>query len=170
MKAATRRRALGRLLAGTAALLGPTASGPAHAAPAGPGEPVRWPPVALLDGTPWAPPAAGEAAVVVFWSMHCPFCRRHNAHLQELYEAARGKPLRVLGVVRERDTAAVQRYLQALGWSFPNTHDTTPMAAALSERRMIPLTVTVDRRGRLLQVLPGEMFEDDLLELRRLTA
>jgi ArsR family transcriptional regulator len=28
-------------------------------------------------------------------------------------------------------------------------------------RRIIPLTVTVDRGGRLLQMIPGEMFESD---------
>jgi hypothetical protein len=31
--------------------------------------------------------------------------------------------------------------------------------------------VTVDRQGRLKQVIPGEMFEDDVMELlKRLTA
>jgi hypothetical protein len=29
----------------------------------------------------------------------------------------------------------------------------------------MPLTVTVDRRGRLRQVIPGEMFEADVMEL-----
>ena len=33
---------------------------------------------------------------------------------------------------------------------------------------MIPLTVTVDRQGRLLQAIPGEMFEEDVMELQRL--
>ena len=33
---------------------------------------------------------------------------------------------------------------------------------------MIPLTATVDRSGRLQQVIPGEMFEEDVLELTRL--
>ena len=46
--------------------------------------------------------------------------------------------------------------------------DQAPLAAALSARRVIPLTVTVDRAGRLLQVIPGEMFEDDVLELLQL--
>ena len=48
------------------------------------------------------------------------------------------------------------------------TLDAAPMAAALTTRRMIPLTVTVARDGRLKQVIPGEMFEDDVMELARL--
>lgn len=35
-------------------------------------------------------------------------------------------------------------------------------------RRIIPLNVTVDRGGRLLHVIPGEMFESDVLELLQL--
>jgi hypothetical protein len=44
------------------------------------------------------------------------------------------------------------------------------MAAALSTRNMIPLTVTVDRQGRLKQVIPGEMFEEDVLDLQKLAS
>ncbi len=142
---------------------------PVRAAPAAAGEAVRWPEVTLLDGRPWAAPRA-EAAVVVFWSLTCPFCRRHNEHVERLFQAARGKPLRVLGVVRERDSAAVRRTMQSVGWTFPVTADTAAMAAALTERRMTPVTVTVDRAGRLRQVIAGEMFEEDVLELLQLAA
>jgi len=142
---------------------------PVRAAPAAAGEAVRWPEVTLLDGRPWAAPRA-EAAVVVFWSLTCPFCRRHNEHVERLFQAARGKPLRVLGVVRERDNAAVRRTMQSVGWTFPVTADTAAMAAALTERRMTPVTVTVDRAGRLRQVIAGEMFEEDVLELLQLAA
>ena len=33
---------------------------------------------------------------------------------------------------------------------------------------MIPLTVVVDRQGRLKQVIPGEMFEEDVLDLLKI--
>ena len=141
----------------------------AGAAPAAPGQPVAWPALRLLDGTELAPAHwNGRAAVVVFWSTTCPFCRRHNQHVQALYRAAAGQPLTVLAVARDRDVAAVQRYVQQQGYRFPVTMDYAPMAAALSRRNMIPLTVTVDLQGRLKQVFPGEMFEEDLLEMLQL--
>jgi thiol:disulfide interchange protein len=71
----------------------------------------------------------------------------------------------VLTVVRERDAAAVRRHLARRGWTFPVTLDSAPLAAALAARNVVPLTVVVDAQGRLKQVLPGEMFEEDLLEL-----
>jgi thiol-disulfide isomerase/thioredoxin len=149
--------------------LGPLAAGTSLAAPAAPGALVDWPEVTLLDGGRFgAAQVAGHAAVVVFWSLTCPFCRRHNQHVEKLHRAAAGKAVRVLGVARDRDAAAVARYAQAQGYSFPITMDSTAMAAALTTRKLIPLTVTIDRQGRLKQVIPGEMFEEDVMELLQL--
>lgn len=141
---------------------------PAIAAPAR-GEAVSWPAIALLDGTPWlAGRARDSAVVVVFWSLTCPYCERHNAHVARLHRAAAGRPLSVLGAVRERDADAVRRHMAQRGWGFPVTLDGAALGAALSPRRSVPLTVTVDRHGQLQEVIPGEMFEDDVMGLLKL--
>lgn len=165
-----RRTLLSRLApAILAAPLAPWMRG-ASAAAAARGEAVVWPSVALLDGTPWpAEQVRGQAVVVVFWRLDCPYCERHNAHLDKLYRAAAGKPLTVLGVVvRERDARAVRQHMARRGWQFPVTLDAAPLSAVLSERRSVPLTVSVDRQGRLREVIPGEMFEDDMLGFLKL--
>jgi thiol-disulfide isomerase/thioredoxin len=160
------------LLAAPAALL--LAAGAARAQPAAalqPGQMVSWPEVTLLDGSRYssAPAANGSrAAVVVFWSTTCPFCRNHNQHVEKLHRAAAGQGLAVLGVARERDAAAVRRYAQQQGYSFPITLDHAALSAALANRRVVPLTVTIDRQGRFKQAIPGEMFEEDVLELLQL--
>jgi len=160
-----RRHAVAALAAATA----PAWWRAAAAAPAAPGQPVAWPEVTLLEGGRFGPAQAeGHALVVVFWSTSCPFCRRHNQHVEKLHRAAAGHRLSVLGVARDRDPAAVHRHAREHGYTFPITLDHAPLAAALSARRIIPLTVTVDRAGRLLQVIPGEMFESDVLELLQL--
>lgn len=141
---------------------------PSRAAPAQPGQPVDWPDVTLLDGSRLsAAQLQSQPAVVVFWTTSCPFCRRHNQHVEKLHRAAlaAGSPLRVLGAAKERDAALVRRYAQQQGYSFPITLDHAALAAALSERKVIPLTAVIDAQGRLRQVLPGEMFEEDVLEL-----
>jgi hypothetical protein len=155
----TRRHLLGSLAA--------VAAAPLQAAPPSPGKPVRWPEVTLLDATRWAP-AVDRAQVVVFWSVTCPFCKRHNAHVDKLYRAASDGGPQVLTVSRDRDAAAVRRYLAANGYAFPVSMDHEVMAAALSTRRIIPLTLLVDRAGRLKQAIPGEMFEEDVMELLKL--
>ena len=161
-----RRRVVAATLGAAAASAAPW---PCAAAPAQPGQAVAWPEVRLLDGSRWgSADARGNAVVVVFWSVTCPYCQRHNAHLERLRQLAAGKRLLVLGVAREPDAEAVRRKMAQHGWRFAVTLDDAPMAQALSLRRLVPLTVTVDREGRLQQVIPGEMFEDDVLELLRL--
>ena len=163
-----RRNVLAALVGAT---WGPMLMGEATAAPAAAGEVVQWPQVGLLGGGQWtAAQAEGKAVVAVFWSTTCPFCRRHNAHIEKLREAAAGKPLALITIARDKDPQAVQRYLERQGWRFPVTLEAAPMSAALSTRNVIPLTVTVDRHGRLLQVIPGEMFEEDVLDLLKLSA
>ncbi len=134
-----------------------------------PGQAVAWPEVTLLDGTGWGPAKAqGRHVIVVFWSITCPFCLRHNAHIEKLRRAATGRPLEIITVTRDKDSAAVKTYLARHGYGFQVTMAQDAMAAALSKRKVIPLTVTVDRQGRLGQVIPGEMFEDDVMEWLRL--
>ena len=167
MMALDRRRMLATVAAGALAAAGR----PARAAPASPGEAVRWPQVRLLDGARWsAAQAEGKAVVAVFWSSTCPYCRRHNAHVEKLRQAASGRPLELITIARDDDPATVQRLLSRQGWQFAVTLDQAAMRDALSTRNMIPLTVTVDRQGRLKQVIPGEMFEEDVLDLQKLAA
>ena len=117
-----------------------------------------------MDGSAWRP-AAGRAQVVVFWSVTCPFCKRHNAHVDKLFRAAGDGGPQVLTVSRDRDAAAVRRYLASNGYAFPVSLDHDILYSALAARRVIPLTTIVDRQGRLKQAIPGEMFEEDVMEL-----
>ena len=162
------RRRLLATLAGSA--LGAAAL-PLRAAPAVPGEAVVWPEVQLLDGRGWgAAQTQGKAVVVVFWSISCPYCMRHNQHLENLRQTAAGRPLAVVSSVHENDPPAVRALMARQGWRFDVTLQYAAMAAALSLRRLTPLTFTVDRQGRLKQVIPGEMSADDMRGLLALGA
>lgn len=140
----------------------------AAAAPAAPGELVRWPTVTLLDGQPLAAHQLRDtAAIVVFFATTCPFCRRHNQHVEKLVRATRGLPLQVIAAAQDKTAAPVQAYLQQHQYSFAVTLDEKPLHDALSARKVIPLTCVIDRGGRLREVIPGEMFEEDVLELAK---
>lgn len=160
-----------RLLLKASAASAAGACWPAGAAPAQQGQPVAWPAVQLLGGGALSPEDwQGRVGVVVFWSLTCGFCRRHNQHLEKLHRVALAQrlPLTVLGAVHERDPAAVARHVQQQGYSFPQTLDLAPLAAALTQRRLTPITAVVNRQGRLQTVWPGEMSEDDVMQLLQL--
>ncbi len=160
---ALRRRSL--LLAGAAGAL------PAWGQQVGPVEnPFAWPDLQLIDGSVLPASAWRDtAAVLVFWATHCPFCLRHNAHVEKLHRAVAGRRLRVLGLSSDRDPAVVQRYLRQHGYSFPvSLVDTEALRLRLALRRTIPTTVGISRSGRVGLALPGEMFEEDVLGMARL--
>jgi len=132
------------------------------------GPPVAWPRVRLLDGRLMEAPAQQHrAAVIVFFATTCSYCGRHNQHVQRLLKASADLPLQVLGVAHDRQADTVQRHLAAQGWTFDVTLDEQPLHAVLSARRVTPLTCVLDRQGRLREVIPGEMFADDVMGLAR---
>ncbi|MEY8876482.1 MAG: TlpA family protein disulfide reductase [Leptothrix sp. (in: b-proteobacteria)] len=127
---------------------------------------ISWPELTWLDGSR-LPASAWQdcAAVVAFWATWCPYCRRHNAHIEQLHQRASGPHLRVLGVALDADANAVRRHVEAEGLNFPVTLDGGQLRARFSARRVVPLTCVVDRSGRLRHAIPGEMSAADVRAL-----
>jgi thiol-disulfide isomerase/thioredoxin len=139
------------------------AAGPAHT-------PFDWPDITLIDGKV-LPASAWQdtAAVLVFWATHCPFCLRHNAHVEKLHLKTAGKRLRVIGLATDRDAQTVRRYMERHRYTFPvSLADSESMRRRLALGRTIPTTVGIGRDGRVGLALPGEMFEEDVLAMARL--
>ncbi len=157
-----RRRQL--LLAGAVAPLARLADAQtAEAAPV-----IEWPEIHLLDGSTLSAASwHGQSAVIVFWATYCPYCKRHNARVDKLHRATQGQALRVLGGALDGDSDAVRRYMAGNGYQFPVTLDDGTLRKRFTARRVIPMTCVLDRQGRLLQAIPGEMAEDDVLGLAR---
>ena len=136
-----------------------------------PGPALAWPTVRLLDGRTLGPAEwAGTAGVVVFFSLTCTYCHRHNQRLQKLAERCAGQPLRVLGAAHDGSAQQVREHLATHGLRFGVTQEAAVLHALLSPRRITPLTCVVDRAGRLREIIPGEMSEDDVLGLARWAA
>jgi thiol-disulfide isomerase/thioredoxin len=129
---------------------------------------IQWPEqTRLLDGSLQSPKDwQGKPLLLIFWATYCPFCQRHNANLQQLLNEWPEAP-RVLGVAQDKEAAKVQQYMSRHGYRFDVTLDYATWQAAASVRKAIPTTVPIDRQGRIGQVVPGEMFPEDLLQLAR---
>ncbi len=140
-------------------------AGAVPAQPAALGTEVAWPTVNLLGGGVVEPAAwRGQPALVVFWATYCPFCKRHNAHVDKAYRALQGSGLQVLGVALDTDEALVRRYMAQNNYRFPVAMDGGLLRRQFTTRRVIPMTCMVDRQGRLVQAIPGEMFEEDVID------
>ncbi|MGB3432888.1 TlpA family protein disulfide reductase [Achromobacter sp.] len=155
----------GRLLLAAGML----AAAAAHAqAPPKVGDKLVMPDVQLLDGTRLsAADFAGKPLVVEYWASWCPYCARQNPHLQKLTEAASGKGLRILTVSIDKDEQAARDYIAKHGYTFGVAMDNEALRAVFGKRRVIPEIFVLDANGKLLEAIPGEMFEEDVLELLR---
>jgi thiol-disulfide isomerase/thioredoxin len=127
---------------------------------------IVWPELQLADGTTLPPSAwVNTPAVVVFWEPWCPYCKRHNAHVEELYQSTLGKKIRILGATAEKDVSKVRGYIQANQFHFPVAMVGAEFRAQFTSRRIIPMTCLVSADSRLLQAIPGEMSNADVLSL-----
>jgi peroxiredoxin len=172
-RAAGSRRSL-CLLAGAGALAGVAnlgLHGAATAAAARPpalGEAVHWPALTLLDGRSVNPESLRDTALVlVFFETTCPYCRRHNAHVDTLARAAQGQRLRVIGAAGDGPAELVRGYLRQHGYGFDVALDDGALRSVFTPRRVIPMTCVLDRSGTLRELIPGEMTESDVLGLAR---
>lgn len=157
-----RREAL-RILA---ALPGVATLGPVLAAEVG--DRIAWNDVRLVDGR-MLPASAlkGRVVVVELWASWCPFCKRQNPLLQQLYDAHGGRGLEFLTFSIDDDPAKARAYMADNRYTFP-----AAMASAQSDRwfgprKGLPEVYVVDRDGRIVFKEAKEMFPEDVSALAR---
>ncbi len=128
--------------------------------------PIDWSALRLLDEHGDGPAKwTGLPVVVVFWATWCPFCKRHNAHVEKLYQYSQGKPFKVLGVTSENDQEKIKNHVLANQMHFPIAMAPPGFRAQFTSRNVIPLTCLVGADGRLMQAMAGEMSQDDVMSL-----
>lgn len=159
----TRRRCLTALAAAA------TCAATTPSSAASPAARIEWPDLEWVSGEK-VPRSdlKGVPVIVVFWATYCAFCKRHNAHIDELYRTVDPQRLRVLSVAVDSDAAGVRQYMAANRYGFPVALDGGRLRGLFTDRRVVPMTCTLDRDGRPGLCIPGEMAEADVLGLAAL--
>lgn len=130
------------------------------------GDAVALPEIRLLDGR--VLPEGyfkGKPVILEYWASWCPYCSRQNPYLQKLWEQARDKGLEVLAVSIDRNDADAAAYLRKHGYTFPVAMETPALRQALGKRKVIPYILVIKADGKVAERIPGEMFEEDVLDL-----
>lgn len=136
-----------------------------HAATPEKGDTVQLPAITLLDGSTLSAQDLNQGPVIIeYWASWCPFCARQNPYLQKLHEQAQGSNLRVLSISIDKKPEDASGYMQNKGYTFPVAMDTPELREVFGKRRVIP-KIFVITDGKVAEVIPGEMFEEDVLEL-----
>jgi thiol-disulfide isomerase/thioredoxin len=156
-------------IAGLAAI---AAAGPSLVArAAGIGDRVEWRDVVQLDGrTLPAKALAGRVVVVGIWASWCPFCKRQNPLLQQLYEAHGGRGLELLTFSIDREPDKARAYMAENRYTFPAAMASVECDRWFGPREGLPEVYVVDRGGRIVFKEVKEMFPEDVQALARFAA
>ncbi len=152
-------------LAGMGLAAGIALAAPVQAA-VKPGDYVALPEIRLLDGK--VLPEGyfkGKPVIIEYWASWCPFCARQNPYMQKLWEQAQDKGLEILTVSIDRVDQDAADYLRKHGYTFPVAMETEALRAVLGKRKVIPDIFVIKADGQVAEVIPGEMFEEDVLDL-----
>ncbi|MBW4052165.1 MAG: TlpA family protein disulfide reductase [Proteobacteria bacterium] len=95
----------------------------------------------------------GEVVVISFWGNGCDNCRAQLEALQADFTRYRAQGLRIYGVEVADDAAAALRFARATPVTFPLLLDPAKAVARLYDVDNLPMTVLIDRDGKIRQVV-----------------
>jgi peroxiredoxin len=95
----------------------------------------------------------GQVVVLSFWGSDCDACRAQLEALEQDFSRYRAQGLRVYGVEVADDQAAALRFARGTHVTFPLLLDPTKTVARLYDVDNLPLTVLIDRDGKIRQVV-----------------
>ncbi|TAL82978.1 MAG: TlpA family protein disulfide reductase [Candidimonas sp.] len=107
----------------------------------------------------------GKPVIVEYWASWCPFCARQNPYVQKLVPLAQKRGLEILTVSIDQHESAVKAYVQKHRYTFPVVMETVALRKLFGKRKVIPQIFVIKADGKLAEVIPGEMFEEDVLDL-----
>ena len=108
----------------------------------------------------------GDVVMINFWATWCGPCRQEMPLLDELYARYQRVGFNLLGVNIDDDSRRAMQMIEELGVSFPVLFDARKEVSKLYEVEAMPVTVLVDREGKVRYVHHGYKpgYEDKYLD------
>ncbi|MFN8481752.1 MAG: redoxin domain-containing protein [Anaerolineae bacterium] len=120
-----------------------------------------------LDGKTWTvSELKGKPVVLNFWATWCAPCKFEMPALQSIYQKYKDKGLVVLAVDIKTDNgeAAVRKYQQETGMTFPIVMDTTGETENNYRVRAYPTSFFIGKDGKLREIKRGAFMSADQIE------
>jgi len=109
---------------------------------------------------------AGQVVLLDFWATWCVPCEAEIPHLEELYEQNKSRGFVVLGISMDgpETIANVVGFARRLNLNFPMLLDEeTRVTGIYNPKRTAPLSILIDRAGRIVRVRQGYSAGDENL-------
>lgn len=115
-------------------------------------------PVSLHDFT-------GKYVLLNFWAPWCPPCREEMPGFEKIYQQYKGQGFVIWGVGVSTTPAAIRKFAEKVGVTYPLAYDRTGKAARKYGVRGIPSSFLFGPDGSLLQTFMGYVSEDELIKI-----
>lgn len=102
----------------------------------------------------------GQAVVVNFWASWCPPCRDEMPALARLATRWKGRGVTVLTIAVADNEKLVEDFLWEVSVELPVLHDREQTISRAWGARVLPTTVVLDRRHRIVLRAQGELDWD----------
>ena len=107
----------------------------------------------------------GKVVVINFWATWCPPCRAEMPDLVRLQREYARQGLQIIGITYPPETKTrVQRFARSLKVNYPIVLGTRQIRARFSSEEVLPLTVVIDRDGKVNDIIRGILLPEEFDE------
>jgi peroxiredoxin len=107
----------------------------------------------------------GKVVLLNFWATWCVPCRAEAPDLVRLQRDYGGRGLQVVGVsYPPHSRRAMRRFAREFGINYPLLTGTRAAKALFTKSETLPMTIVIDRRGRVREIVEGILLPEEFEE------
>lgn len=104
----------------------------------------------------------GKVVLLNFWATWCVPCRTEIPDLVKTQRRYRSRGLRIVGITYPPEqVSAVRRFIRELKINYPVVIGAKETKLAFTASETLPLTVVIDREGKIRAIVEGIMYADE---------
>jgi len=107
----------------------------------------------------------GKVVLINFWATWCPPCRAEMPDLVRLQRRHGKEGLQIIGITYPPESREqVRRFARSLKVNYPIILGTRELKARFSSDETLPLTVVIDRDGKVSDIIGGILLREEFDE------
>ncbi len=107
----------------------------------------------------------GKVVLINFWATWCPPCRAEMPDLVRLQREHRKQGLQIIGITYPPEKKdRVRRFARSIKVNYPIILGTRQIKARFSSDETLPLTIVIDRDGKITDIISGILLREEFDE------